>query len=143
MFSISNVIYGYDKFHTFELFFFLLSLLVLQDVVPQYPTSCPVEWVDAEDPLFLLYTSGSTGKPKVFVCCYCCTPSMFLFPSFLYLMLLLSNVYVPKRVSCIQLVVTWCTLQQHSSMHLTTSSLTSTGIPQKHFPLPFLSLTCS
>jgi len=43
--------------------------------------------------------------------------------------LLLSNIYVPKRVSCIQLVVTWCTLQQHSSMHLTTSSLTSTGIP--------------
>ena len=26
--------------------------------------SCEVEWVDAEDPLFLLYTSGSTGKPK-------------------------------------------------------------------------------
>jgi acetyl-CoA synthetase len=25
---------------------------------------CPPEWVDAEDPLFLLYTSGSTGKPK-------------------------------------------------------------------------------
>jgi len=25
---------------------------------------CPVEWVDAEDPLFVLYTSGSTGKPK-------------------------------------------------------------------------------
>lgn len=24
----------------------------------------PVEWVDAEHPLFLLYTSGSTGKPK-------------------------------------------------------------------------------
>ncbi|CAJ0579009.1 unnamed protein product, partial [Mesorhabditis spiculigera] len=24
----------------------------------------PVEWVDAEDPLFILYTSGSTGKPK-------------------------------------------------------------------------------
>lgn len=35
-----------------------------QDVVPQYPTKCSVEWVDAEDPLFLLYTSGSTGKPK-------------------------------------------------------------------------------
>ncbi|KAK7396023.1 hypothetical protein VNO78_16712 [Psophocarpus tetragonolobus] len=35
-----------------------------QDVTPQYPTTCPVEWVDAEDPLFLLYTSGSTGKPK-------------------------------------------------------------------------------
>jgi acetyl-CoA synthetase len=25
---------------------------------------CPVEWLDAEDPLFMLYTSGSTGKPK-------------------------------------------------------------------------------
>ncbi|GMH06911.1 hypothetical protein Nepgr_008751 [Nepenthes gracilis] len=35
-----------------------------QDVVPKYPTTCHVEWVDAEDPLFLLYTSGSTGKPK-------------------------------------------------------------------------------
>nr|XP_016437820.1 PREDICTED: acetyl-coenzyme A synthetase, chloroplastic/glyoxysomal-like [Nicotiana tabacum] len=35
-----------------------------QDVVPKYPVTCEVEWVDAEDPLFLLYTSGSTGKPK-------------------------------------------------------------------------------
>ncbi|KMZ58229.1 Acetate--CoA ligase [Zostera marina] len=35
-----------------------------QDVVPKYPNTCLVEWVDAEDPLFLLYTSGSTGKPK-------------------------------------------------------------------------------
>ncbi|KAK1318177.1 hypothetical protein QJS10_CPB04g01651 [Acorus calamus] len=35
-----------------------------QDVVPTYSTTCEVEWVDAEDPLFLLYTSGSTGKPK-------------------------------------------------------------------------------
>jgi len=25
---------------------------------------CDVEWMDAEDPLFMLYTSGSTGKPK-------------------------------------------------------------------------------
>ncbi|GFR76236.1 acetyl-coenzyme A synthetase [Elysia marginata] len=25
---------------------------------------CDPEWVDAEDPLFMLYTSGSTGKPK-------------------------------------------------------------------------------
>jgi acetyl-CoA synthetase len=24
----------------------------------------PIEWMDAEDPLFMLYTSGSTGKPK-------------------------------------------------------------------------------
>jgi acetyl-CoA synthetase len=35
-----------------------------QDVVPNLPTKCDVEWIDAEDPLFLLYTSGSTGKPK-------------------------------------------------------------------------------
>ncbi|XP_078447116.1 acetyl-CoA synthetase isoform X2 [Wolffia australiana] len=35
-----------------------------QEVIPKYPTTCAVEWVDAEDPLFLLYTSGSTGKPK-------------------------------------------------------------------------------
>ncbi|MED6222724.1 Acetyl-coenzyme A synthetase, cytoplasmic [Stylosanthes scabra] len=35
-----------------------------QDVIRKYPSTCPVEWVDAEDPLFLLYTSGSTGKPK-------------------------------------------------------------------------------
>ncbi|MED6260928.1 Acetyl-coenzyme A synthetase, cytoplasmic, partial [Ataeniobius toweri] len=26
---------------------------------------CEPEWLDAEDPLFILYTSGSTGKPKV------------------------------------------------------------------------------
>ena len=25
---------------------------------------CPIEWMDSEDPLFVLYTSGSTGKPK-------------------------------------------------------------------------------
>ncbi|XP_021957486.1 acetyl-coenzyme A synthetase isoform X3 [Folsomia candida] len=27
-------------------------------------SDCTPEWVDAEDPLFMLYTSGSTGKPK-------------------------------------------------------------------------------
>ena len=27
-------------------------------------SDCPVESMDAEDPLFILYTSGSTGKPK-------------------------------------------------------------------------------
>jgi acetyl-CoA synthetase len=34
------------------------------DVVSGQPTSSPVAWMDAEDPLFMLYTSGSTGKPK-------------------------------------------------------------------------------
>jgi acetyl-CoA synthetase len=38
---------------------------LLQDVVPLHEKKCEVEWVDAEDTLFLLYTSGSTGKPKV------------------------------------------------------------------------------
>ena len=28
------------------------------------PTTCEPEFMDAEDPLFILYTSGSTGKPK-------------------------------------------------------------------------------
>jgi len=31
-----------------------------QDLKPY----CAPEWMDAEDPLFILYTSGSTGKPK-------------------------------------------------------------------------------
>ena len=35
-----------------------------QDEVAEQSSSCPVEWLDAEDPLFLLYTSGSTGNPK-------------------------------------------------------------------------------
>ncbi|MBM3791185.1 MAG: acetate--CoA ligase [Acidobacteria bacterium] len=34
-----------------------------EDMAPASP-ECPVEWMDAEDPLFILYTSGSTGKPK-------------------------------------------------------------------------------
>jgi acetyl-CoA synthetase len=34
------------------------------DAVVNMPVTCPVEWMDAEDPLFILYTSGSTGKPK-------------------------------------------------------------------------------
>jgi acetyl-CoA synthetase len=32
--------------------------------IAKVSAECPVEWVDAEDPLFMLYTSGSTGKPK-------------------------------------------------------------------------------
>ena len=35
-----------------------------KDVMDQAAPQCPVEWMDAEDPLFILYTSGSTGKPK-------------------------------------------------------------------------------
>uniref|UniRef100_A0A6P7GGP8 Acetyl-coenzyme A synthetase n=2 Tax=Diabrotica virgifera virgifera TaxID=50390 RepID=A0A6P7GGP8_DIAVI len=34
------------------------------DIVPQASTSCYPEWMESEDPLFMLYTSGSTGKPK-------------------------------------------------------------------------------
>ena len=32
-------------------------------VAAQRPV-CACEWMDAEDPLFILYTSGSTGRPK-------------------------------------------------------------------------------
>jgi len=31
---------------------------------PEITSYCEPEWMDAEDPLFILYTSGSTGKPK-------------------------------------------------------------------------------
>ena len=34
------------------------------DVVAAQSADCPVEPMNAEDPLFILYTSGSTGKPK-------------------------------------------------------------------------------
>lgn len=34
------------------------------DQVIKQSSDCPVEWMDAEDPLFILYTSGSTGTPK-------------------------------------------------------------------------------
>ena len=47
------------------LFLYKFLRNIFQDVVTKFSTKCDVEWVDAEDPLFLLYTSGSTGKPKV------------------------------------------------------------------------------
>ncbi|CAL8080586.1 unnamed protein product [Calicophoron daubneyi] len=36
------------------------------ELLAEFPlgTECPVEWMNAEDPLFILYTSGSTGRPK-------------------------------------------------------------------------------
>jgi acetyl-CoA synthetase len=34
------------------------------DAVARERSYCPCEWLDSEDPLFILYTSGSTGKPK-------------------------------------------------------------------------------
>ena len=34
------------------------------DIVEAAAEECPVEHMNAEDPLFILYTSGSTGKPK-------------------------------------------------------------------------------
>ena len=35
-----------------------------QDAIHNQENTCEPEWVNAEDPLFILYTSGSTGKPK-------------------------------------------------------------------------------
>jgi acetyl-CoA synthetase len=34
------------------------------DEMAKVDDECEPEWMDAEDPLFILYTSGSTGKPK-------------------------------------------------------------------------------
>ncbi|MGK0441667.1 MAG: acetyl-CoA synthetase [Pseudohongiellaceae bacterium] len=34
------------------------------DAINEADTPCEPEWMDSEDPLFILYTSGSTGKPK-------------------------------------------------------------------------------
>jgi acetyl-CoA synthetase len=36
----------------------------LDDEMQRQRPSCPLEWMNSEDPLFILYTSGSTGKPK-------------------------------------------------------------------------------
>ncbi|HSM50482.1 MAG TPA: acetate--CoA ligase [Thermoanaerobaculia bacterium] len=38
--------------------------LWLADETRRQRSTCPVEWMYAESPLFTLYTSGSTGKPK-------------------------------------------------------------------------------
>ena len=38
--------------------------LDFNEILESAPQECPVEVMDAEDPLFTLYTSGSTGKPK-------------------------------------------------------------------------------
>jgi acetyl-CoA synthetase len=39
------------------------DLWLAEEAVKQRST-CPVEWMASEDPLYILYTSGSTGKPK-------------------------------------------------------------------------------
>jgi len=38
--------------------------LFLEEETAKQRSTCPVEWMASEDPLYILYTSGSTGKPK-------------------------------------------------------------------------------
>jgi acetyl-CoA synthetase len=38
--------------------------LWMADEMAKQRIYCPAEWMDSEDPLFVLYTSGSTGTPK-------------------------------------------------------------------------------
>ena len=62
---------------------------------------CPCEWMDAEDPLFILYTSGSTGKPKGKMVVYVST----------YLSLFLSNIdfrYAISSTSCLHFHLRSC-----------------------------------
>lgn len=40
------------------------SDLWLDELMVNVEEECEPEWLDSEDPLFILYTSGSTGKPK-------------------------------------------------------------------------------
>ncbi len=35
-----------------------------RELIQNQELNCPIEYFDAENPLFILYTSGSTGKPK-------------------------------------------------------------------------------
>ena len=37
------------------------------ELMNEADATCPAEWMDAEDMLYILYTSGTTGKPKVLV----------------------------------------------------------------------------
>lgn len=37
---------------------------IYNEIIMNESKYCDPEWMDSEDPLFLLYTSGSTGKPK-------------------------------------------------------------------------------
>lgn len=80
------------KFADFTLFghwnlIFCWIVTYFQGIIPWYPTSCPVEWVDAENPLFLLHRSESTRKPKVHVC-----------STLFWLISLLSNICSPTGV---------------------------------------------
>jgi acetyl-CoA synthetase len=38
--------------------------LWLEEETHKQRSTCPIEWMAAEDPLYILYTSGSTGRPK-------------------------------------------------------------------------------
>ncbi|HYG61967.1 MAG TPA: acetate--CoA ligase [Thermoanaerobaculia bacterium] len=38
--------------------------LWLEEETARQRSTCPIEWMSAEDPLYILYTSGSTGRPK-------------------------------------------------------------------------------
>lgn len=67
--SIKNVlIYDEEDHIDFSLFDDVrndhLNILDFKSEIENERPYSPCEWMDSEDPLFVLYTSGSTGKPK-------------------------------------------------------------------------------
>lgn len=68
----------------------------LHDIATQVNNICEIEWMDANDPLFILYTSGSTGKPKGIVHA---TGGYLVYVASTY-----QRVFLPKEHS-----IHWCT----------------------------------
>ena len=90
---------------------------------------CPCEWMDAEDPLFILYTSGSTGRPKgelIFQ----------LFKSCSYLDVIYFHVLILQVVSPLLLSLGLVHTTAGYSLYVMFTTANSFGISQQTGPTP-------